>query len=415
MTDPVIHFDRMAVRNLGVKDAPLLDAMNEWGIGKVDGKETVHFCGLVRDKDGHTAIFLPRSTRNPSMSAARLTMKVLARYGQSAANRKFDTDGDHGNPGILAVIQRLAVDFQNYGLFVERQRVRSRNSGKPDWKRTVTRERAFACEGGDEVFPDIATTRAIDSSETLLAQVQAAVIGEIIEQHGWWLDGAQSRRSELRWQKWPRQPRVLWAVLLDGLLPQLYTARSVFLAKYLAHYLRECRASASGSLVFGVEDFHIVWEQMLGETLAWVERNWNEKLPRAVYETSAGNTDDAPERRMLTDTVLRTGEGYTIVDAKYYAASSATTVPGWPDIAKQMFYEMALRSVVGEETRIRNCFVFPAPSVDAPRYRQVEMRARIDNASVAGFPKVECHYMPIDEVMSAYVERRHNLMLPEGK
>ena len=412
MTDPVIHLDRMAVRSLGAEDAPLLYAMNEWGIGKVGSKETVHFCGLVRDNEGRTAIFLPRSMRDQSMTTARLTMRVLARYGQSAANRRFATDGDHGNPGTLSVIQLLAADFQNYGLFVERQRVRSRNSGKPDWKRTVTRERAFASEGADEVFPNIPTTRAIDSSENLLAQVQAAVIGEIIEHHGWWLDGARARRSELRWQKKPHQPRVLWAVLLDGLLPQLYSARSVFLAKYLAHYLRECRASASGSLVFGVEDFHTVWEQMLGATLEGVERHWNERLPRAVYETSAGKTGDAPERRMLTDTVLRTAEGYTIVDAKYYAATSATTVPGWPDIAKQMFYEMALRSVVGEKAHIRNCFVFPAPSVDVARYRRVEMRVAADGAPVASFPQIECHYMPMGDVMSAYVERRSNLMMP---
>ncbi|EET46268.1 LlaJI family restriction endonuclease [Thalassobium sp. R2A62] len=412
MTDPVIHLDRMAVRSLGSKDAPLLDAMNEWGIGKVESKETIHFCGLVRDKVGRTAIFLPRSMQVHSMSAARLTMKVLARYGQSAANRRFATDGEHGNPGTLAVIQRLAADFQNHGLFVERQRVRCRNSGKPDWKRTVTRERAFVSDGGDEVFPDIATTRSIDSSENLLAQVQAAVMGEIIEQHGWWLEGASARRSELRWQKKPHQPRALWALLLDGLLPQLYSSRSVFLAEYLGHYLRECRASASGSFVFGIEDFHIVWEQMLAETLEGVEPHWNEKLPRAVYETLDGRASDAPERRMLTDIVLRTPTGFTIIDAKYYAANSPNTVPGWPDIAKQMFYEMALRSVVGDEPEIRNCFVFPAPQVGATRFERVQMREVTEGGSVTTFPVVECHYLSMDEVISAYVEHRGNLAVP---
>ena len=73
---------------------------------------------------------------------------------------------------------------------------------------------------------------------------------------------------------------------------------------------------------------------------------------------------------------------------------------------------MALRSVVGEETRIRNCFVFPAPLVDVARYRRVEMRAAADGAPVAAFPQIECHYMPMDDVMSDYVERRRNLMMP---
>lgn len=411
MTDLLIHSDRMPVKGLAAKDEPLLDAMNEWGIGKVDSKETIHFCGLVRDKEGRTAIFLPRSMQDKSISAARLTMRTLAHFGQTTSNRKFDTDGDHGNPGSLAVIHRLARDFQKFGLFAERQRVRSRNSGKPDWKRTVTRKRAYGIEGSDEVFPDIATTRTIDSNDTLLAQLQTAIIEEIIEQHGWWLEGARARRSELRWQKKPHQPRALWAVLLDGLMPQLYSARSIFLAKYLAYYLQDCRASNSGSFVFGIEDFHTVWEQMLGATLHGVEPHWNQKLPRAVYETPLGELGEAPERRMLTDIVIRNATGYTIVDAKYYAATSVTSVPGWPDIAKQMFYEMALRSVVGNEPHIGNCFIFPAPMAGSPRYKRITMRPAVKGTSVAAFPQIKCHYMRLDEVMSAYVECRNDLTI----
>lgn len=412
MPDPLILSDRVHANSLEAQDAALIEVMREYGIGKVERKGTVHFCGMVRDGTGRTAVFLPRSVEEATLSSAQLTMKVLARYGQSATNRDFDTDGEHGNPGALAVIQRLAADFKNHGLFLERQRVRSRNQGKPDWKRTVSREQAFNSGSGAEIFPNIATSKAVDSSENLLAQVQAAVIGEIIEQHGWWLEGARARRSELRWQKKPHQPRSLWATLLDSLLPRLYSSRSIFLAKYLCYYLRENRASSSGSFVFGVEDFHIVWEKMLAETLAGAERHWNERLPRAVYVAHDRGAEDAPERRMLTDVVLRCGSEYTIVDAKYYAGTSATTVPGWPDVSKQIFYEMALRSVIGAEASIKNCFVFPAPSCEKTRYQKVEMRDVVNGIAVAAFPKVACHYLPMLEVMTAFLETRTDLTLP---
>ena len=49
---------------------------------------------------------------------------------------------------------------------------------------------------------------------------------------------------------------------------------------------------------------------------------------------------------MQTDIILEDEIGYTIIDAKYYSAKSANTAPGWPDIAKQFFYEKALREVV---------------------------------------------------------------------
>ena len=412
MNNPVIYTDRMAVAGLRSEDTGLHEIMRAHGIGKLDSQQTVHFCGLVREGSERSAVFLPRSVRLRTMDAARLTMRALSRYGQNAENRAFSTDGDNGNPGALAVIRKLAEDFQAHGLFVERQRIRSRNAGKPDWVRTVTRERAYAGENSGDVFPDIATTRSVDSSETLLAQVQAAVLQEIISDHGWWLEGARARRAELVWQKTPRQPRSIWALLLDSLLPQLFSVRSIFLAKYLVHYLRECRKSDAGSFVFGVEDFHTVWEQMLDETLSGVEHGWNEKLPRAVYEQYGRKPVDAPERRMLTDTVLKTPSGYQIVDAKYYGGTSQTTVPGWPDVAKQMFYAMALKSVVGDNVSIRNCFVFPGPVPTGAEYNTVQMRATVDGSVVTSFPPVECLYMDVGEVMEAYCEGRSDLHLP---
>ncbi len=408
--EPLIFQDRISIDALGGLHTAVLQAMKEREIGKVDRNNQVHFCGIVRSKAGQVAVFLPRAIGLKSLQNAKLTMSVLARYGREVAKRDFETDGDSGNSGMLAVIARLGEDFRQNGLFVERQRIRSKNVGKPDWKRTVTRERAFVVEGIGEIYPDIATTRTVDSSETLLAQVQAAVMDEIIEDHGWWIDGIQPRRAELRWQKLPSARRDLWPVLLNALLPRLYSARAIFLATYLTMYLSERRDSSAGSFVFGLEDFHSVWEAMLRHTLMGVEEGWNERLPRARYERTAGGVEDAPDRGMLTDVILRDTRGLTIVDAKYYAANSGSTVPGWPDIAKQMFYEKAVCSVE-PRTDIRNCFVFPIATGAIGAFRGLEMRSR-DGRSVEGFKPVECLYMPIEAVMEAYQAGRADLSLP---
>jgi hypothetical protein len=297
------------------------------------------------------------------------------------------------------------------GLFVERQRISTRNSGKPDWKRTVCRELAFLDDEHGDVFPDLATTRSIDSSETLIAQVQAKVLLEIGEAHGWWLDGINARRSELLWQKSPQYAQELWPILLDSLLPRLYSSRSIFLATYLAYYLRNSRLSGSGDLVFGVEDFHSVWEAMLRDTLAGVERGWNEKLPRARYKR--GETRSVVpldrDRSMRTDIVLRDDRGYTIVDAKYYDGTSEGSVPGWPDIAKQMFYEMALRSVVGREAKIRNVFVFPGEASNPKGFDRVVMVPFNGGDRIESFPIVHCHYLPVTQVISQYLTRTANI------
>jgi 5-methylcytosine-specific restriction endonuclease McrBC regulatory subunit McrC len=126
----------------------------------------------------------------------------------------------------------------------------------------------------------------------------------------------------------------------------------MFLAEYLRYYLKDTRKSSDVAFVFGVDDFHTVWETMLRETLLRspndTRRQWNAALPRPVYFHLNSNKRDSRSRGMQTDIILEDETGYTIVDAKYYKAKSVETAPGWPDIAKQIFYEKALRELVNK-------------------------------------------------------------------
>lgn len=411
--DPKLFHDRIAVRELGERNVALLNVLREQQIGRVDRKQKVHFCGMIRKETGEVSVFLPHGAE-ATIASARLTMSVLARYGKDMPDRKFNRDDEVGNSGMLSVIKRLADDFLQNGVFAEPQRIRTRNSGKPNWKRTVTREQAFQLDGTGEVYTDIATSRTVKSNETLLARIQAHVLTEIIDEHGWWLDGIHSRRSDFRRALPLNQRRSRLPALLDSLLPRLYSSRSLFLAKYLGHYLRETRGSTEGTQVFGVEDFHTIWEAMLKSTLINVDSSWNEKLPKAVYRSMAGGDAVAPERSMLTDIVVRNGNALIVIDAKYYRAVSGGTVPGWPDIAKQMFYELAVRSVVGASFSIRNCFAFPAREDSGGPFNNIAMLSRVDGELVPGFPSIECHYFDVGKVMLAYAKHRVELEFPEN-
>ena len=410
----MILSDRIPVVELAILRDDILTAMRQWGIGRVDERDKVSFCGIVQLAHGPTVVFLPRRTETGNPKLAALTMKALARYGNDAQSREFENDTAPGNSGLLSVIRHLATDFQHHGIFSERMRIRGRNSGKPDWRRTVSNERSILLDDGSTIYTDLATTKSIDSNETPLAQIQAVVLAEILDAHGWWLDGALSRRNELRLHKRPHQKRALWPVQLDALLPRLYSSRAIFLATYLAYYLRNSRGSGTGSFVFGVEDFHTVWETMLRQTLAGSEDGWNKKLPKPVYQSKEGGRTDAPQRGMQTDIILRHGTSYTLADAKYYDAISPDTAPGWPDIAKQMFYEKALRHVVGAKAEIRNCFVFPSSKTAHGPLSRVRMHGEgKDGDEPDGFTEIECVYMDTASVLAAYCAREKNLSLPE--
>lgn len=419
---PRVFSDRDALGALERQAGSVVDAMRDWGLGRVDERETIHFCGLIHHPEQGAIVFLPREAKtgdaHEDLKTASLTMRALARFGAETSKREFEEDGEAGNPGALSVIKRLADDFRDHGLFSERTRLQTRNSGKPDWARTIKREIAMPDCNSRPVFTDIRASRAARSSEALLAQIQAAVLREINSTHGWWLTGAAARKADLISCPRPPFPRTNWAKKLDALLPSLYSVRSIFLAEYLRHYLRETRASTNGSFVFGVSDFHSVWETILRETIVRSpydkRRNWNSELPKPVYVHNNGGIVDTRSRGMQTDIILEEATGYTIVDAKYYAAKSANSAPGWPDIAKQMFYEKALREVVetaqNSPVSIRNIFAFPSTKNDGP-LEHTELR-RADGSLIVGeFTAIECSYVSISAALGCYVSGNQGVQL----
>lgn len=186
---PVFFSDRDPVAVLDRQAHNLVAAMREWGVGRVDERDTVHFCGLIYHPERGMVAFLPREAKtgdaNIDLETASLTMRSLARYGAETSQRDFEDDGEAGNPGTLSVIKRLADDFRTHGLFSERIRQQTRNSGKPEWTSTVKRELALPGLNNQPVFADIRTSRTTRRSDAVLAQIQAAIIREIHLAHSW--------------------------------------------------------------------------------------------------------------------------------------------------------------------------------------------------------------------------------------
>lgn len=368
----------------------------------------MQFCGLASVSETLSFVFLPRKSytgiEKNDLQTACLTMRVLARFGRDMTDRLGVSTGGEGDTSRLALVADLAKDFLSYGIFSERSRHSSRTSGKPDWPRTIMRELSFIGSDGSVIYPDIRTTRTRDSHDSLLAQVQAAVMLEITRQHDWWIDGLAGREDELKRYDPPQLPRPLWATHLRLLLPELYAARAILLANALISYLVNHPTSRSGETYYGVEDFHTVWEHMLRQVLIDVEAGWNSRLPRPAYRRNDGNLA-VQERGLQTDIILRGQSGVLhVVDAKYYDATHPGNAPGLADIIKQFFYDIALSSVASGES-VKGCFVFPAMADEAHHFQSVAMHHR-DGSAAPEFPVIECYYFDIVRVMKAYTEGR---------
>lgn len=401
---PHVLEDRCQVSILERENPRLLRKLVNCKLGKTQNKSSIHFCGLAWVDHETAFVFLPRKSMSVSesenLATAQLTMRTLARFGQDTTDRTGIAAGAEGQTGLLATILELAVDFAQHGIFAERLRHATRNAGKPNWVRTVVREQALVGADGSVGYPTIRTSRSRDSHDSLLARVQATVMLEIAYCHGWWLEGVRARMGELRGYDTPSMPRFMWPKRLRLLLPELYNARVVNLVNMLVSYLENDRDRVSGELYFGVENFHSVWEYMLRHTLVGVESGWNSRLPRPAYHRYDGHKE-IQERGLQTDIIIRDESGLRIVDAKYYDATSIGNSPGVADIIKQFFYEIAVSSIAKDES-VSGCFVFPALKEGDGPFIRVDMHHR-DGSPAISFPVIECHYMNLKAIMTAFV------------
>lgn len=403
--DPRILQDRFPVRQLEEKYPHLVTELRRQDQGKTLHKETVHFCGLACTSTNESYLFLPRKAQQNSelgnKRVARKTMKVLAKYGRETRDRTGLATSDNGDLGLISIIQDLADDFRLYGIFAERVRYATKNSGKSNWPRTVARELAMISETGNIVYPNIRTSRTLNAHDSILASLQVAVLLEIAEYHGWWLEGLQGREAELNTYATPSFPRMLWPHKLRALLPNLFARRAIALTQSLISYLEEDPRQNDGIKLYGVEDFHTIWERMLREVIPGVEQGWNRRLPKPAFTHAESGQLFVQERGMQTDIVIRDGAALKVLDAKYYDATTLSNSPSWPDIVKQLFYHVALASAATEDVGTGS-FIFPSTNNgEGPFSRISVVDQNRDQAD--GFPTINCVYLDITCVMDAYI------------
>lgn len=406
--EPRVLQDRVPVPFLEERYQKLVAELRSQDQGKTLQKETVHFCGLACTSSSESYVFVPRRARTDSAAEnqriARATMKVLAKYGQDTRDRQGVSSAEDGKVGLISTVQDLADDFRKYGIFAERVRYATKNSGKPNWPRTAARELAMVSGNGNIVYPNIRTSRTLNAHDSVLARVQVAVLLEITAHHGWWLEGLHGREAELKAYASPSFPRFLWSQKLRTLLPNLFAQRAIRLAHSLISYLEENPRQNDGLTLYGVEDFHAVWERMLREVIPGVEGGWNSRLPKPAFRHATSGRLLVQERGMQTDIVIRDGTTLKVLDAKYYDATAISNSPGWPDIVKQLFYHLALNSVTDDEVRTGS-FVFPSRVHGEGPFTQISIVGQ-DQAPVNGFPNINCIYLSAVEVMDAYLGKR---------
>jgi len=367
----------------------------------------VSFCGVVMDAAG-AHVFLPRNSITPengSRSSYRIAsslMKAIRRYSESRSSKLYSLDegleciGSHR----LSLISALLEDFCANGLYARRLSERVLNTGKPDWKRTISSQVPFPGKGGP-VYLDVYGTRRRYVSECEIARIHAEVIRELDTAYGWIVTGSEVSMSlDIRNVPPPKSGVVGQLGLLTTELMAVFSEREIRLLKLLCEYLQCKRGRNASDSVIGLRHFHGMWEHMLDKSLLCTFPV-NKLLSVPAYRFDDGSLKVAASKGQRTDTVLRIPDSntYAVVDAKYYGAQGLDSAPGWPDLVKQFFYAKALQ-VYSPGAKVSNAFVFPGKGPLSSAHMKNRTTKLVEDNS---YPPIQCLYLDPICLLEHYV------------
>lgn len=165
-----IYADRMRVDELKAVNPNLLNFLEQKYPRAVSDKDKIQFCGVLCSQGHEPSIFLPRGYRDANNGViAKLLMQTIARFGNEVDSRQGDASLAGEEASLAATIHNIIADYLRYGLYSQRFRVASLNSGKPDWKRTLQRQLPMFTQSRKPVYASVSSSRFLIALENILA------------------------------------------------------------------------------------------------------------------------------------------------------------------------------------------------------------------------------------------------------
>lgn len=381
-------------------------------------KTSISFCGLLYGENS-IYVFLPKC--HPIPESLELGKKVVRELMSCISNYCLD----HGNSihdlsdiGQVGVVRQIPLyksiidDYIKYGLFRSRIKQSKRNGvGKIDWAKTIKTLPYITSHHKQRiVYSEFVTENFSYSSETIIANIHAAIINEIDQKYGWWFtDNASGRiASELSFYHLNGVDRGMLSNILKKELRGTFNERLIRLLKNLISYLEYDSAIFSkGVEICGISKFELLWERMLLEVLKPTAVDLKAMLPVPAYRTGSGKLSLLKTKKGRIDIIIKEGDVVAIIDAKYYNAYDVSCSPGWPDLVKQFFYEKLVASI-DNKLSIGNFFILPNANTFSRPEQGLIARVQDEMVEVLSdiFPPVNCIYVCPQELICNYNNKK---------
>jgi len=389
---------------------PVADFIQGQGLLSSINGLRVSFCGLV-SYQGENYFFFPRQTDiekiklEPEQYTA-LLMQALFKFAQDSKTQVTSPEDGADETGFekLEMFKYLINDFQQHGIFKNEDVLLRKNSGKTDWKKTINRSVSFPDSSGRPVYLDVyGKQRTSTNSE--ITRIHAGILKQVYKNYGFIFTGKNKVPYSLKQHGETSLSTNAQISVLKNEIRNHFADRQTLLLKTLIEYLEAYKGNEQKNQIIGVTRFHVAWEHMLSRCLDNVI-DINSRLPKPVFIKSDGTEMPAKKSGMRTDIVIedKVAKKLTILDAKYYEATTVENAPGWADLVKQFFYEKAI-SIMPEFSgyQFENALIFPGQ-------KNVFDKIHMQDQKTGGyldtdFPFIKCIYLDPMMVFENYKQK----------
>ncbi|UYZ84704.1 LlaJI family restriction endonuclease [Entomomonas sp. E2T0] len=381
--------------------------------GKKSDK-TVCFCGIIIIKK-EIHLFLPRSISldNKDLKAKKKLaanfIQSIEKYGKQSKTKVDLQDDGEGRIGLiqLSLIKTLLKDYQDYGLYVQRQESQVTNAGKTNWAKTIKKIPISLNKKKQVVYLKLYGNKYQFLTGNIVSQIHADIIRELNKKYSWlFFNKNEFNTNGLNNISSLNKNTDHKLSILNSELSNSYSERDINLIKNMINYLKNISGDDTSELIAGVTKFHHAWEHMLKKILANTI-DINSKLPIPIFTKQNDEIIKISQKGMKTDIVIedKKEQIITVVDAKYYEAQNVNTMPSWPDIVKQFFYIKALKTIYPSDYQFKNIFIFPGEN---KIFKQINMGLKDQEYILLDedFPPIICKYICPIIVIDYFVKNK---------
>lgn len=280
---------------------------------------------------------------------------VLQRFSSQREGNNRTGDGEDQVSFPILSYQHVIKDFIAHGYYSEHEvEHRLSDHGKINWKRTIQQVQP-QIDNGNVVYLNFITKRSINKAN-ILTKIHEFCVYESFSKLGWLYLSTEylPKKPALRFNK-----RMFLSTLNDALKNTFNSEKKLLFTSMIEIINNASEQAALKEFQFGVRRFEYVWENLIDYVFG--ENNKEIYFPHAKWHILHG--DRVESSALEPDTVMKYGDKFFILDAKYYKfgiTGIAAHLPATSSIQKQITYGdyIATKQFAGSED-IYNAFIMP--------------------------------------------------------